>query len=114
MGAVKKAVKSVGKLIGYDSDAIAAAGKAQADATTKAAADQANAIKEQAAQAQRSQETLNAQRQAADSAAALLNTPVQQADVNIAGGADNADNIDPTTGKRVKPRDAYSASSINI
>lgn len=113
MGVIKKAAKSVGKLFGYDSDAIAAAGKAQAEATTKAASDQATSMREQASQAQHSQETLAAQRQAADAAAELLNTPSAQADVNIASGGED-DNIDPVSGKRLKPRDAYSAASINI
>lgn len=114
MGIIKKAAKSVGKLIGYDSDAITAAGKEQAAATTKAASEQAAAMRDQAAQAQRQQETLQAQRQAADSAAALLDQPVETADVDISTAADDGGEVDAATGKRLRPRDKYSASSINI
>lgn len=114
MGVVKKAAKSIGKLIGYDSDAISEAGQKQADATTKVAADQASALREQATQAQRTQETLGAQRQAADAAAALLNSTPAQADVSISTGSAEEGEVDPVSGKRIKPRDAYSAASINI
>lgn len=113
MGVVTKLVKKVGALAGYDSNAIEAAGREQAAATTAAANKQSAALRDQAAQAQRAQETMTAQRQAADAAAALLNTPTKQAEVDISGDSGN-DNIDPVSGKRLKPRDAYSAASINI
>lgn len=111
MGVIKKAVKSIGKLIGYDSDAVKDAANQQAEATTKAANEQAVAVREQSNMAQRQQETLLAQQQASNQAAELLNKPVEGVDVDISG--DDGE-VDEATGKRLKPRDKYSAASINI
>lgn len=104
-------VKSVGKLFGYDHNAISDASKAQADATRTAAERTAQANRETARAAQTAQETMLAQKKAADEAQELLNTPIQQADVTLGS---ESDDIDTTTGKRTKPRDQYSSSGLNI
>lgn len=101
---VGKAVKGVGKLIGFDSDAIADAAGKQTDAMNKTAERQVIADTQAAGASQRTQETLLAQRQAADAAQELLNVPVAQADVSLGS---NTDQVDSATGRRVKPRDAY-------
>lgn len=104
-------LKGAGKLVGYDSDAISDAATQQAAATRETADRQAQLMREQAKAAQTSQETMIAQKQAADNAQDLLNQPVADADVAAGTGADN---IDDTTGKRTKPRDKYSNASISI
>lgn len=104
-------VKKVGKLVGFDSDAIANAAKAQAQATTDSARRTDIANKEAARGAQMAQENSMAQSKAADAAQELLNQPVATADV---AAAPVEDDVDPATGQRKKPRDAYSNASINI
>lgn len=101
---IGKAVKGVGKVFGFDSSAIADAANKQAAATEKTANAQVIADTQAAGAAQRTQETMMAQRQAADAAQDMLNVPVQQADVSLGS---NVDDIDPETGRRQKPRDAY-------
>lgn len=111
MGALKSAVKGVTKLVGIDPDAIANASKLQAKATEDSARRTDIANKEAARASQQTQETQINQSKAADAAAELLNQPVAQADV-AARPAEDA--VDPVSGQRRKPRDAYSNSSINI
>lgn len=105
-------VKSVGKVFGYDSDAISEASKAQAAATRETADRTAQANRDQAQAAQRQQETLIAQQKASDAAQQLLNQPVETVDVTTAPQADDA--IDAASGRRTKPRDSYSGGGINI
>lgn len=111
-GAVKSVGKSVGSLFGFNFKGMEEAGRRQAEALTKSADQQAKAAKEQAAQSQRQQETALAQRNAADKAAQLLASPVEQADVDLS--VQSTDAVDEATGKRLKPRDRYSNASINI
>lgn len=112
MGGVFKSITNpITKLVGFDQDAIANAASQQAEATRQAAQNTANANRETAIQAQRTMETQLAQQKAADAAQDLLNTPVGQAEVSI-GETDTG--IDDSTGKRTKPRDAFSQAGIKI
>jgi len=110
-GAFKSVTNPFTKLIGFDQTAIAEAANQQAEATRQAAQNTANANRETAVQAQRTMETQLAQQKAADAASEVLNTPVGQAEVSV-GEANTG--IDDTTGKRIKPRDAFSQAGIKI
>ena len=111
MGAIAKIGKTLGKIVGFDSDAIANAAKQQAAATTESARKTDISNKEAARAAQLTQENQMNQAKAADAAQELLNQPVATADV---AAAPVQDDVDPATGQRKKPRDAYSNASINI
>jgi len=112
MGLLGKTIaKAAGKLVGFDTDAIADAAKAQAAATTDSARRSDIANKEATRSSQMAQEAQLAQSKAADAAKELLDQPVATADV---AAAPVEDDVDPATGQRKKPRDAYSNASINI
>lgn len=81
------------------------AAKAQAEATLKAASDQAAADRLAAKAAQAGVETQIAQRQAIEMAREGLDRPLEQAEVDLASG-DEAE-IDPATGRRRPARAAF-------
>ena len=110
-GAFKSITNPITKLIGFDQNAIADAANQQAEATRTAAQNTANANREAAVQAQKTMETQLAQQRAAEAAQNTLNVPVGQAEVAV---GESTDTIDPSTGKRTKPRDAFSQAGIKI
>ena len=89
---LKNVVGAAGKLVGFDTDAIADASRKQAEATAESARKTDIANKEAARAAQMTQETQQAQAKAADEAKALLDQPVATADV---AAAPVDDPIDP-------------------
>lgn len=106
-----KVIKGVGKLIGIDYDGAKQAAEKQAAATTAAASQTAQANRDAAQQAQRTQETMLAQKSATDRAAELLAVPQADADVALSS---QSEEIDPVTGQRKRPREAYSASGSGL
>jgi len=86
------------------------AAKQQAQATLTAANMQANNDRLVAQAAVQSQQTMIAQKQASDKAAALLSVPQGQVDVQLANDA-NSPTIDPTTGKRRTSRTPFLSSA---
>ena len=92
------------------------AAKRAAREARKAAEDQARADREAARAMQQGRETMIAQARAAERASELLNVPMEQAEVDL---APEADQVDPTTGRRRPIRAAFqsaraSASGIRI
>lgn len=80
------------------------AAKRQARATEKAAAQQAKADRDAAIAMQQGRETMIAQARAAEKAAELLSTPMEQAEVDLS--VDDAE-VDPVTGRRRPIRAAF-------
>lgn len=88
-----------------------------AQATLKAAADQAAADRLAAQAVQRSQETSIAQIRASEQAKELLNVPMEQVQVDLAVGPQGE--VDPVTNRRRPTRqgfmsNAYGGSGIKI
>lgn len=105
-------VKGIGKLFGYDSGAIKDSANNQANASRENASAISQANRDAMQQNQRTQETMLAQQKASSAAASLLDVPVAQAEVEV--GGDNAAELNSTTGKRIKPRDAYASGGAGI
>lgn len=82
------------------------AAKIQAQATMDSANMQANSDRLVAQAAQSSQETMLAQKRAADQAAELLSVPQEQVDVQLAGNSPAAQ-IDENTGRRKTARSPF-------
>lgn len=106
-----KVIKSVGKLVGIDYDGAKNAAAQQAAAIKEQSSMTAQANRDAAQQAQRTQETMLAQKSATERAAELLSVPQADADVALAA---QSEEIDPVTGRRKQPREAYTASGSGL
>jgi len=82
-------LKGIDKLVGIDDDAAVKAGKAQAAATTAAAADQAREAQYAAQAASQQMQTAAQARAEQAQANDLLSKPIQNADVDLATNPDD-------------------------